>query len=49
MNGNMTVFRTKTIEVNANTVVWNEPAIFDVKIYADSTGLLVPCFVKVCV
>ena len=43
----MTVFRTKTIEVNSNTVVWNEPAVFDVKIYADPTGLLVPCFVKV--
>eukprot|EP00038_Savillea_parva_P022558 m.37892 g.37892 ORF g.37892 m.37892 type:complete len:343 (+) comp5598_c0_seq1:518-1546(+) len=49
MKGDVTVLKTNRQEVEANKVVWNEPAKFEVKIYTDSTGVLVPCFIKVSV
>mmetsp|Transcript_32331 Transcript_32331/g.97443 ORF Transcript_32331/g.97443 Transcript_32331/m.97443 type:complete len:275 (-) Transcript_32331:26-850(-) len=45
--GDATVHKTERQQVSANTVIWDETKTFEVKMYTDSGGVLVPFFIKV--
>eukprot|EP00041_Stephanoeca_diplocostata_P022426 m.534889 g.534889 ORF g.534889 m.534889 type:complete len:254 (-) comp22059_c0_seq21:3367-4128(-) len=47
--GDVTVAKTQRTTVADNTVVWNETVEFDCKIYTDTSGLLIPCFLRISV